>query len=249
VGKKSQVRELKVLAPMLVAALNESEKELAATKGQLAESTGLVVDTEYVLSKAKKERDVLAEQNIRNSERAKLAEDLLAAAKRDIASLRATQAAHRAQMEAKDDEWEELFNDVADARMALVDEVDRLKESLEWWISEANRRGNVILGMTPDHPEWFRVVAHDTVETEFPPIGRPSCSTQKTLRLGFDDTPLVSPPGFRIQFDGRDVSDIVTSVELSLVDIDPELLALVEGLPDHEPETVTVVLADPTSPE
>jgi hypothetical protein len=55
---------------------------------------------------------------------------------------------------AEGDEWEAMH-------LAACNERDALKESLDWWVAEANRRGNVILGMVPTHPEWHRIVQHD----------------------------------------------------------------------------------------
>jgi hypothetical protein len=56
---------------------------------------------------------------------------------------------------AEGDKWKSLYTEVCDER-------NELKASLDWWVAEANRRGNVILGMTPDHAEWHRIVQHDS---------------------------------------------------------------------------------------
>jgi hypothetical protein len=62
----------------------------------------------------------------------------------------------KAQYVSEGDEWEAMYNEVCNER-------NEFKASLDWWIAEANRRGNVILGITPGHAEWHRIVQHEQV--------------------------------------------------------------------------------------
>jgi hypothetical protein len=109
-------------------------------KEQLARTDELLTDTEELLDKAWKELVELRRlYSAGNQREEKLTKEAAYWKKHYIS---------------EGDEWEAMYNEVCNER-------NELKASLDWWVAEANRRGNVILGMVPTHPEWHRIVAHD----------------------------------------------------------------------------------------
>lgn len=105
----------------------------------------------------------------------------------------------QAQKISEGDEWEALYVRKDAELSSALGEIASLKAGLDWWVSEANHRGNVILGMVAGDPGWARSRAHD------------------------EDANLQAPGEYPESF------SVPTTLEVTICEPSPELIALVSG--------------------
>lgn len=122
-------------------------------------------------------------------------------------------------MERQNADWDSTYNTITTER-------DALKDDLDWWVAEANHRGNVVLGMTASDPGWARSRRHDAGDGTMRPVDPESptgfVDTNHNIGLLLDRATLSMPADL-------EWSTEPTTIEVTICNPDPELIAMVSG--------------------